>query len=79
MSRWWRDNKEGAIAFLIVVAIVVAVYAVVFWLQGPVACNARTADMGFEHRWSLFGGCQIEVVESQWIPLESYYWKQEGE
>lgn len=40
-------------------------------------CFERTENMGFDSRWSLLGGCQIEVNAGQWIPLESYYFKQE--
>ena len=40
-------------------------------------CDAKTANIGFTSRWSIYGGCQIEVTPDQWIPLESYYFKQE--
>ena len=40
-------------------------------------CDAKTANIGFTSRWSILGGCQIEVTPHQWIPLESYYFKQE--
>lgn len=40
-------------------------------------CLAKTEGMGFDVQWSLFGGCKIEVKEGQWIPLDSYYFKEE--
>lgn len=40
-------------------------------------CAAKTESMGFDSRWSILGDCQIEVADGQWIPLESYYFKQE--
>jgi hypothetical protein len=46
-------------------------------LMDRVGCLAKTADMGFDSRYSLWAGCQIEVKEGQWIPLDSYYFKEE--
>lgn len=40
-------------------------------------CYAKAGDMGFEYRFLIIGGCQIEVEEGRWIPLESYYFKEE--
>jgi len=40
-------------------------------------CEARTVNIGFDHRYSFLGGCQIEVKDGQWIPLDSYYFKEE--
>lgn len=41
------------------------------------SCNAKTENIGFPHQWSLLGRCKIEVSDGKWIPLESYYFKQE--
>ncbi len=38
-------------------------------------CNAKTADIGYPSRWALIGGCQIEVTDGQWIPLEQWYFR----
>ena len=35
-------------------------------------CDAKTSGMGFNHRFSFLGNCQIEVTPGQWIPLENY-------
>lgn len=40
-------------------------------------CDAKTEDMGFENRYSFWGGCQIEVESGKWIPLKNYYFKEE--
>lgn len=42
-----------------------------------VACNAKTSQIGFPAKYSIFGGCLVEVKPSQWIPLENYYFKQQ--
>ena len=41
------------------------------------SCNAKTEEIGFAARWSVMAGCRIEVEPGQWIPLDSYYFKQE--
>ena len=40
-------------------------------------CIAKTSGMGFSVDYSVFGGCRIEVESNHWIPLESYYFKEE--
>jgi hypothetical protein len=42
-----------------------------------VECTAKTENIGFASDWGPFSGCRIEVESGQWIPLESYYFKQE--
>ena len=61
--------------------IAILVLLIVVILSGlavdTLICNSKTANIGFTSRWSIYGGCQIEVTPDQWIPLESYYFKQE--
>ena len=40
-------------------------------------CQAKTSQIGFPSRYSVFGGCLIEVSPDKWIPLDSYYFKQQ--
>ena len=40
-------------------------------------CVTKTAEIGFASKWNILGGCRIEVQSGQWIPLDSYYFKQE--
>lgn len=57
-----------------------ALLVVVLFLYGVFSafqCESKTSGMGFENRWGPVMGCQIEVNPNQWIPLESYYFKQE--
>jgi len=76
MSNFWHDSGELIIGIVVVVAITTGVvFGVMKFEQAQ--CIAKTENMGFASRWSWLGGCQIEVVEGQWIPLESYYFKQE--
>ena len=76
MSDFWYDYGELIIGVVVVVAVIAGVVFGVMKLE-QAQCIAKTENMGFAHRWSWLGGCQIEVTEGQWIPLESYYFKQE--
>ena len=68
------------------VTLIIAILALSFVLTvGLVSiaaysfCNAKTAEIGFAHRWAFWTGCQIEVTEGQWIPLESYRYTVPGD
>lgn len=72
---------DSEITFVLIVVLFFAVVvALIFggfsWYSREV-CAAQTTDIGFNHRWSVMGGCQIEVKPGQWIPLDSYYFKEE--
>lgn len=74
-----EDLKKIGLGILVVVAVIVGIAIISFvllagmmFLLEPNLCDARTADMNIESRWSFWGGCQIEVEEGQWIPLKNY-------
>lgn len=69
-------DKYGWFAVLVVILLITIFIGGAFLLD-KMACEAKTQDMGFAHRFSVLGGCQIEVTPGQWIPLDSYYFKQE--
>jgi len=76
MSDFWYYNKS----WIIMIIVMVVIAACVCWgaaLVSEKSCDACTQNIGFAHRWSFLGGCQIEVTEGQWIPLDNYYFKQE--
>lgn len=62
------------------VILIVVAFALLF--GGAMAlsnaeCAAKTEAIGFASRWNILAGCRIEVQPGQWIPLDSYYFKQE--
>jgi hypothetical protein len=80
LQRWWNavgsvDKELLKFASVFIVFILVCTFmlfvGVAFTISQPY-CNAATAQIGFPHRWGFWKGCQIEVTEGQWIPLESY-------
>lgn len=40
-------------------------------------CDAKTTDIGFPHRFSALGGCQVEIDPGHWIPLDNFYFPQQ--
>lgn len=40
-------------------------------------CDAKTEHMGFNHSYDPWTDCIIEVEPGKWIPLDSYYYKEE--
>lgn len=80
MKEAWKDfwyfNGESILGFIVAILILAVLFSG-FVKTSEMECNAKTQYIGFEHRWSFYGGCQIEVTDGQWIPLESYYFKQE--
>lgn len=73
------------IVFIIIAMIIAGIVTMIIagslfsigWGLEIATCDAKTIDIGFSHRYSIMGGCQIEVEENKWIPLELYYFKQE--
>ena len=63
---------QTAVYIIGIVAIIIASY---YW--SSYGCAQQTRDMGFNHRYAWVTGCQIEVEEGKWIPLDSYYFKEE--
>ena len=68
-----RDMKLMILALLIILLILGVVYGGIDYAT----CKAKTKDIGFAMRWDILGSCRIQVSPNQWIPLESYYFKQE--
>ena len=70
--------KDIIIVLTLLMILFLTVFGIVELVDKNV-CTAKTEDIGFSSRWSVLGGCQIEVKEGQWIPLNSYYFKQDGD
>lgn len=76
LEYFWQENSYILSALLICIAFFGAVIYFSVWFT-EATCNAKTADIGFDHRWDIMSGCMVEVEPGQWIPLENYYFKQE--
>lgn len=81
ISEAWERTAEAikivitAIGIVILaITLVAALFAGVTYATGPASCDTMTIDIGYSRRWSFWGGCQVEVTEGQWIPLENFVW-----
>lgn len=63
---------EEDVRFLVRVALVVIAFIAVYVFAANFECKAKTGDMGVAARWSVLGGCQVQVEEGWWIPLENF-------
>ncbi len=73
----WDGFLSGVKMLLVVVLFIVGIFGVSGVVVGVLdsrSCNAQTAQIGFPHQWSFWGGCQIQVSEGKWIPLSNYYY-----
>ena len=74
----WDNLREIGVWFGMVVVLVLGMALLVVLIAVAVSpllcieCNAKTADIGLEHRWGFWKGCQIEVEEGRWIPYERW-------
>lgn len=61
---------------ILIFVIVLGVTMIPMALANRASCSAKTAEIGFPHRWEFWGGCRIEITPGQWIPLDNYYFNQ---
>jgi hypothetical protein len=61
------------LVLVLVVILVVIPVCIINTVDKP-ACMAQTSDIGLPSRWSFWGGCQVEISEGRWIPLDNWYY-----
>lgn len=67
-------NRDfSGVRVILIFLLVVLVFFGIGYTYSKGVCDAKTTGIGFAHRFSLMGGCQIEATPGQWIPLENYY------
>jgi hypothetical protein len=69
MDTW--DLIKSIILAILIVAIVIVVVTIAFIPAMRASCDATTKDIGMPHRWSFWGGCQIQE-NNNWIPLDNW-------
>lgn len=80
MRDFYDEYLAPVLGFLLVIVVIGGLFfgmVKLMWYVSARECAAKTQYMGFESRWDRWSGCQIEVNPGQWIPLDSYYFKQE--
>jgi len=75
LKDWWYNNGDfvQAIVFMLSVGAIILIIAYSLGsLFEQSVCDKAIAGIGMAHRWSILGGCQIEVDEGVWIPLRNW-------
>ena len=47
------------------------------WITNIITCTRIAETMEVDSQYRFLGGCFIEIENEKWIPLNSYYWKDE--
>ncbi len=78
---WMFDNLPEWLVVTIICLFMIVVAAGlsvgVAYLGGPPDCSGRTQNIALESRWTFWGGCQIQISDGRWIPLDNWYWIEE--
>lgn len=70
-------NKESWIAIFWCVLVIVGVLMGCYFIMRA-ECYQKAEGIGVPIYWNIIGGCRIEIVPGKIIPLDAYYWKEEG-
>jgi hypothetical protein len=54
-----------------ILLLLVSIMAIAAWADS-VSCHAKYADSGLQTRWSMMGGCRVNVPGQGWIPSGNY-------
>ena len=68
---------DGLIKGFLVLVVVFGLLLGGMYALDKANCLAKTQGMGYSADYTAFGGCRIEVKSGHWIPLDSYYFKEE--
>jgi len=71
MSYYTKRMITELLMFVISILLIVAVvFAAQYAMERK--CIEKTAEIGISSRWSFWGGCQIQVKDNIWIPLDNF-------
>lgn len=68
------DWLGAVLVVFFIVALAVGLVVGTIYAIAPAKCNADTADIGLEHRWSFWGRCQVQIEDGRWVPLDNWYY-----
>jgi len=69
-------DKDEVIAILAMVIIALTIFGGALGFSA-MECNTKATAMQVNHEFFVIGGCMIEVEHGKFIPLSSYYFKEE--
>jgi hypothetical protein len=75
-TEYGEDEMKSLKPFLLFLIGVLVLFSIGYYINKGV-CDAKTSEIGFAHRFSMLGNCQIETSPGHWVPLENYYFQQQ--
>lgn len=64
-------------SMILVIVIFVGGLIIVSNVIGESSCRQVSSIMNIDYDYTIMIGCMIEIEDNKWIPLESYYYKEE--
>ena len=74
--RYFLEDNIYLQVFLLIVVSAVFVFGTTFLLAEK-SCSESSSQMRVNYSYSFWTSCMIEIEPDKWIPLDSYYYKEE--
>lgn len=76
LDDWFHDYRD---VFILVIALALLIGMALYGSLelNKKICSVKAEQMQMESHWGFWEGCMIEVQPGKWIPLDSYYYKEE--
>ena len=58
---------------IIAIIITISIMTMAFSVQNLI-CASDALPIGFDYRYSISGGCEIDIGNNHWIPIDSYFY-----
>lgn len=77
MKSMISTGLEVAIAVFITLAVVLIPMVTISYYVERGICEQKSEVMNVDHSFGFWSGCMIEIEDGKYIPLDSYYYKEE--
>ncbi len=65
------------VILLVIVAVAGSAVTGAIYAIGPRSCDGVTSGLNVPHRWSFWGGCQVQIY-GQWVLYQNVVWLPNG-
>ena len=70
------SDSKATLTLIFVCLAVIAILFLIGFAVDYIDCLGKVADIGYPYRFKMIGGCQLEVQDNIWIPLDRYYFRE---
>jgi len=70
------SDSKAALTLITIFLVIFLVFVLAGYVLDYVSCLGKVVDIGYPYRFRLIGGCQLEVKDGIWIPLDTYYFRE---